>query len=62
MSDRCKTCRFWDGQWDRGECRRHAPIAGETGSRYEFRAVFPHTKDTDWCGDHERKPEEERKQ
>ncbi len=52
----CETCKFWveTGGTDEGlvgECRHHAPHPawGEGGGALRL-AVWPVTRDRDWCG------------
>ena len=49
----CETCRWWKDDrpepWG-GMCRRNAPVClSEVGT------VWPGTKATDWCGEHQPK-------
>jgi hypothetical protein len=60
MTDTCKTCRFWhmDTNWSReeGECHIRSPqvvVDADGGAPY---AVWPPTRATGWCGEHEPKP------
>jgi len=66
----CKTCRFWNDAYCRnrcGSCRRRSPstdlIVTVPGLDPAPDPVWPHTDDTDWCGDWEAKdaPVEEAK-
>jgi hypothetical protein len=45
----CGSCRWWERHAKpgatRGQCRRHAPVVGESG-----RTVWPDTSETSWCG------------
>lgn len=56
--ERCVACKFWKNSmyYDRGECRRHAPIGNlrvrlpNDGRDTEY-ASWPNTRGVDWCGD-----------
>lgn len=40
----------------KGECRRHAPMAGDRDRKDPYvyaNRTFPMTQPADWCGDHE---------
>ena len=61
----CRECRFWitaNAPGGVGRCRRNAPvpyIAGLVnpesiyqGTQLEGAAIWPRTRDVDWCGEH----------
>jgi len=57
--ERCDCCRFYDGDVDEGECRRHAPrfLLGQVKPGIAEDAlvagVWPAVSSIDWCGDFE---------
>lgn len=57
---RCEDCRFWDNsshateEDDNGVCRRHAPSAVDDRTG---RAMWPYTRDNDWCAEGEPDPD-----
>lgn len=57
MSARCRTCRFWEGNWpesDIGLCMKNPPTVfiGNT------LGVFPATESDTWCGQYEMNEEQ----
>ncbi len=55
----CMDCRFWDGEGQAyGRCRRLSPrmtdgvLINDMGDK-SIHAMWPSTKDTDWCGEFE---------
>jgi hypothetical protein len=66
MTEKCFVCRFWAGDrrstWatedERGDCRRHAPIAPlvvrtTNEPRTYTDREWPRVIGTEWCGDFE---------
>lgn len=60
----CLTCRFWGGSPRKngpGACRRRSPVVlvgqVEATAVNCFDGVFPHTHETDWCGEYEQDPD-----
>lgn len=50
----CQNCIFWvQVSNDFGECRRKPPIPAVNPKTADpfTRALFPNTRDTDWCGE-----------
>lgn len=66
MAETCKTCQFWawDARWQKGvagyngdgkesECRLRGPVLREAVYTPGPNAMWPHTKDSEWCGEHQ---------
>ncbi len=47
-NSKCESCRFFQGTYGiHGECRRNAPVRGES---------YPETATNHWCGQHDSRP------
>ena len=74
MNSECGNCKYWatfKGEKTKGQCRRYTPevIASTSGGGFltcfgiatTAKTEWPRTEYDDWCGEHELKPEPEKK-
>lgn len=63
MTERCEGCRWWakGGYYGVGECRRFPPDHGPMGNVHQggdfSERRWPKTRDDDWCGEWQARPE-----